>query len=115
VCVDGWRWSAYGDPAYMCSDVMQRGYPRYGRTPAQVAYNTQFNRARASVEWYFGRVVNLWPLIDFKPKQKLLLSPLAKQYYVACFLTNLKTICDGGNIISDWFRCAPPDLDEYLR
>ena len=70
-------------------------------------------KLRIAVEWEFGRTVSLFAFVDFHKNQKVLLSPVAKQYVVATLLKNIK-ICLGGGQACKYFRITPPTLREYL-
>ncbi|CAM9479712.1 unnamed protein product [Pylaiella littoralis] len=85
-------------------------------TPAQQAFNTAMSACRITVEWGFGRVVALWPYVDYAKKQQVALSAcgLAKQYQVAGILTNCST-CFYGNSTSKFFNVTPPTLRQYLQ
>ncbi|KAJ8914011.1 hypothetical protein NQ315_012034 [Exocentrus adspersus] len=51
---------------------------------------------RISVEWGFGKVIQLFAFLDFRKNQKLLLQNLSNLYRVAVLLTNCHTCLYGG-------------------
>lgn len=105
----------YGDPAYQLSPWLMAPF-RGALTPAQQAFNTQMSTCRITVEWGFGRILALWPYVDYAKKQQVALSAsgLGKQYQVAGILTKCST-CFYGNSTSKFFGVAPPTLREYLN
>jgi len=84
-------------------------------TVAQRAFNRDMAPARVTVEWGFGKIVNLWPFLDYRKKQKVLLSPVGLYFPVANVLTNIHTCLSGGNIASLEFGLSPPALVDYMR
>ena len=54
----------YGDAAYAILSHVDRGYRGANLTNAQKAYNTELSRVRISVEWQFGKIVQLFALVD---------------------------------------------------
>ncbi|CAM9931733.1 unnamed protein product [Laminaria digitata] len=83
----------YGDAAYPVLSHVHRGFRGANLTAAQRAYNKELSIVRISVEWQFGKVVQIFPFVDFKQNLKLMLSPVGKYYRVAALLTNAYTTC----------------------
>jgi nuclease HARBI1 len=73
----------------------------------------KMSRVRVSVEWCFGKVVTLFPFVDFKKSPKLYLQPVGKYYFVAVLLTNMHT-CVESSVTGSVFKINPPSLSEYL-
>ena len=69
---------------------------------------------RIQVEWGYGKIVNLWPYLDYKKNMKTLLMPTADLLKVANILTNMHT-CLYGSIISAKTGMSPPSLEEYMQ
>lgn len=111
---EGEPYYIYGDPAYPMSPWMLSPYKGV-LTDAQQEFNKSMSSVRTTVEWGFGRVVALWPYVDYKKKQQVGLSAcgLGKQYQVAGFLTNCHS-CLYRNATSKYFRVRAPSLREYL-
>jgi nuclease HARBI1 len=103
----------YGDPAYPISDVIQAPYKGACLSEVQKEFNMKMSRVRVSVEWCFGKVVSLFPFVDFKKSQKLYLQPVGKYYFVAVLLTNMHT-CVESSVTGSFFDINPPSLSEYL-
>jgi hypothetical protein len=102
----------YGDPAYMLRPWLITPYK--GNVHAdQQAFNKDMSSVRQSVEWGFGKVVSLFAFLDFKKNLKLFLSPIGKYYPVGVLLANCHT-CLNGSLVSSYFECIPPTLEEYL-
>ena len=59
----------------------------------QRAFNRDMGPARVTVEWGFGKIVNLWPYLDYCKKQKVLLSPVGLNLKIGNILTNMHTAC----------------------
>ena len=111
---DGVQLALFGDAAFPRSICMLgpfEGVVDVWRT----AMNRQMSSLRESVEWMFNRVLQLFTYLDFSRNLKVLLSPIAKSYMVGALFTNIRTCMDGGNIVSDYFNCDPPELGEYLH
>ena len=82
----------YGDPAYNLSPNLLCPYKGAELSNTQKDFNAAMSSVRVCVEWVFGKITNLWPYIDNKKSQNLYKQPLAKQYLVCTFLTNLHTM-----------------------
>ncbi|CAB1109460.1 unnamed protein product [Ectocarpus sp. CCAP 1310/34] len=104
----------YGDPAYQVSPWLMAPYKGL-LSVAEVAFNRAMSRVWMTVEWGFGRVVALWPFVDYVKKQQVVLSAcgLGKQYAVAGILTNCHC-CFYPNSTAKFFDLTPPSLQEYL-
>ncbi|EOD29632.1 hypothetical protein EMIHUDRAFT_113665 [Emiliania huxleyi CCMP1516] len=123
----GQDYCLFGDSAYPISAFLWRMY-KGAMTPAQQFFNSTMSPARVTVEWGFGKIVNLWPFLDYRKKSKarpltpphthalqVLLSPVGLYFPVANVLTNMHTCLARGNIVSYEFGLAPPELHEYMR
>lgn len=104
----------FGDPAYSISPWMMAPFKGV-LTVGQTAFNAAMSRVRVTVEWGFGRIVALWPYVDYVKKQQVGLSAcgLGKQYAVAGILTNCHC-CFYLNSTSKYFGVPPPSLRSYL-
>lgn len=105
---------AYGDAAYATLSHVGRGFKGGNLTPAQRAYNGAMSAVRISVEWNYGKIVELFAYVDFRKGLELMLSPIAKYYSVAALLTNAHTTLYGCKT-SSYFGMAPPTLEEYFQ
>lgn len=105
----------YGDPGYSCTNGLASPFKGASLSEDQMWFNSSMSSVRISVEWGFGRVSNLWALLNYAPQQRVLQSPIAAYYKVGILLTNIRTILDEGNIITSKFHLPPPTLQEYLH
>ena len=71
------------------------------------------SRVYITIEQIFGLVLNLWAINGYKYSLKVGHTPVASLYMVSVLFTNIRT-CLRGNIVSQYFNCIPPSLEEYL-
>jgi len=103
----------FGDSAYPLSAFLWRMYKGVMQ-PWQRAFNRDMSGERIAAEWGFGKMVNLWPFLDYRKKHKVLLSPVGRLFPIGNVLTNIHTILSGGNIISHRYGLSPPSLRAYM-
>ena len=103
----------YGDPAYGVSGNILSPFRGQQLTPTEQEFNRAMSAVRVSVEWSFGKIVQLFAYLDFKKNQKILLQPVAKYYLVGTLLTNCHT-CLYGSQTTTFFDMPPPSLKVYL-
>jgi hypothetical protein len=112
----GQRVFVYGDAGYGFEDVIMSSY-RAGRGTELEAdegiFNASMSRQRIAVEWGFGKVVDLFGLIDYYKKLKIGLSAVEAWIFTAILLTNCHT-CMYGSQVASYFECSPPTLWEYF-
>jgi hypothetical protein len=104
----------YGDAGYQDSRYLLTGFSGAALTAEQKQFNYSMSKVRECVEWSFAKVINLWKFVDFHKNQKSLQAPVGKQYIVAVYLTNCHT-CLYGSQTSDYFKCTPPSIHEYVN
>lgn len=105
----------YSDIGYAFSARLCVPFPD-GRVNARhAAFNHSMSQSRITVEWAYGRVLQLWSSLDFNRNLKLFKSPIGALYMVAVLLTNVVTCTDRSNEISMYSGCRVPTLDEYLQ
>ena len=85
----------YGDVAYPIQSHVDREFRVANLTDVQKLHNRQLSKIRAAVEWQFGKVIALFPFVDFKQNGKIPLQPIGKYYLMASPLTNVHTCCYG--------------------
>ena len=71
------------------------------------------SKARVSVEWIFGDIINYFAFLDFKKKLKVKLSVVGKMYVTCALMHNART-CLYGNVTSKFFGIDPPTLSQYF-
>ena len=112
----GVAYCVYGDPAYRLGTYVQCAFSRSpgARLPVGHAeYNVLMNSNRVVVEWGFGYVRQLFPLLDNLDALTLSTSAPGETYEVAVFLANCIT-CMRGNQVSEFYSMMPPSLDNYV-
>ena len=82
-------------------------------TEDQRSFNSAMNKARTSVEWIFGDIINYFKFLDFKKDLKIGLSAVGKMYIVCGLLHNARA-CLYRNNTSKEFDVEPPSLAEYF-
>ena len=106
----------YGDPAYSTVYGIMgpyKNYPSRPRTVAQNKFNKAMSRLRIEVEHGFTIHQNLWTWNGFHLTLQIR-QGAAVGYAVSVLLSNIWT-CLRGNQTSHRFRCAPPEVEEYLQ
>ncbi|KAK5648198.1 hypothetical protein RI129_003090 [Pyrocoelia pectoralis] len=111
----GERFVLYGDQAYGLQELLIRPYTEHeiGIDQLRQDFNNHMRVLRVSVEWGFGKILQLFAFLDFKKNQKLLLQNVEAMYKVGMILTNCHT-CLYGSETSAYFNVDPPALEEYL-
>ena len=66
------------------------------------------------VEWGFGDLANLWPRLNFFPKQQVFKTLPGLQAQLGFFLCNARN-CVHRNEIGQQFGGKLPTLEEYVR
>lgn len=103
-------YSLYADSAYPLSRYLIVGF-RQPQTEQEAIFNAHMSNVRIAVEWGLGLVSRTWKYIDFMPNNRIFLSPYARHYINACFLTNLLN-CTDGNLIAKYFGLDPMSVEE---
>ena len=112
--VNGIQYCLYGDSGYSLRLFLEVPFQGSNLTHSQRALNVAMSRVRVTVEWAFKEVKLYWTTVDFKRKMRFAESPVGALYLAAMLLTNMRN-CIYPNTISQYFRCLPPTLDEYLN
>ena len=105
-------WSIYGDPAYYHAPKIISGYPGKQLNREQTAFNHKINSLRVTVEWAFGRILNLWNGLRLVKSFKVGLQPVGLYYNCAVILYNIHCVIHP-NQISQYFDCNPFSWDDY--
>ena len=114
---NGIDYLVYADSAYPVTRNLVVPIARAAAPPGSVAARLNETMAAARTvtsEWLYGIVTNTFQTLDFARWQRQWWTAPALQYFAAVFLTNCRTCLDGGNKISRFFQCNPPDLGDYL-
>jgi len=111
---DGTRYVLFLDPAYRIGQSMVTPFRRRRNiTEEELAWNRLMCRDRVAVEWGFGKLKNIFRMLNNKKNLKALMSPVAVYFFVAMHLYNIHTILYGSQI-ADYFGVDPISLETYL-
>lgn len=110
---EGKRYCIYGDSGYNRRWFMEVPNQGSNLTGNQKAFNKAMASVRITVEWIFKEVKLYFTTMDFKRKLKVLESPVGLLYSTSMLLCNMRN-CLYPNQIARYFRCTPPQLEEYL-
>jgi hypothetical protein len=104
----------YGDPAYAIShELEKRANGTLDDLVRESAINKANSGARVAVEWFYGQVVGLWPMLDRRYRLRIMQCNVGGMYRVAVFLTNVRN-CHYGGIISSKFNVCPLSPQKYI-
>ena len=104
----------YADAGYSSVPGIETPYADGDFDFQHEAYNQAMAAARISVEWEFGAILQNWAALDFKRQQQLLGNrKVGQMYIVAALLTNFIN-CLRPNMTSQYFKCKPPSLRDYI-
>lgn len=92
-------YAIYGDPAYAHDEFVFKPHDRAVLTHHEHIAKTPMCSARVAVERAIGRVVNVFPALDFLRTARSVQTHEGLKYMVAVFLTNCLTYIRGSNQI----------------
>lgn len=106
----------YGDEGYALHALLLRPFTanQILQDPNRQIFNNAMRAMRVTVEWGFGKIVQIFAFLDFRKNQKLLWQEVSEMYRVATILSNCHTCLYGGNP-SQYFHINPPPLEAYLQ
>ncbi|CAD6940450.1 unnamed protein product [Tilletia caries] len=110
---NGRKFFLFADKGYAARGLLMVPFKGNNTIAAQRQYNVAMSRIRVEVEHAIGWITKTFPRFDSKRLQRVLLSPLGKEYKVAVILVNALS-CLSGNQTSVRFGCDPPSLDSYF-
>ena len=90
--------------------VVPDGFFLYGDPPCPLRGPIIMSSLCQSVEWGFGKLLQLFPFLDYKKNLKLFLQPVANYYIVETFLINAHIICLYGSQKSTYFGLNHPEF-----
>ncbi|CAM9211268.1 unnamed protein product [Discosporangium mesarthrocarpum] len=106
------QYVVYGDTAYSMLSQVKRGQREtYTITVEEREANKRMSTCRISIGRAFGKVLQLWPFLDFEKNSQLHLQPIAHLCIVGALLTNMHT-CLYGSQTGHYFDLNPPGLKE---
>ena len=80
----------------------------------QISFNKAMSKAKISVEWIFGEIVNYFVFLDFKKNLKIGLSAVGKMYRVCAMLHNAHA-CLYKNTTYLYLHVDPSTFEEYVN
>jgi hypothetical protein len=80
----------------------------------KLAFNKQMSSLRISVEWAFAYIGKKLPLVLNAKHNRMQQTSIAAEMYAAVIVSNAIS-CLEPNQISQYFRCAPPAVEDYLH
>ena len=113
--IDGTQYYLYSDQAYVLRPWMQVAFSRPTASAYHDAFNKSMNKVRTSVEISYGEVKLYFASQDFHRKLVISKAPYAMSYVLSVLLRNFKTCLGHGGINPEYFQCAPPSFDRYIR
>merc|ERR1719430_822086 len=99
---------SFGDRSFVL--YMDKAYGMY----EEEIFNRRSSNLRISVEHLIGLVKKTWASLEEVNRMSMSRSPVATFWFNACLFTNLRTIINGGNLVSDFYQTGTPSLEEYL-
>ena len=83
-------------------------------TVEQEEYNAAMKALRIVFEWGYKELRQVFASLDYKRKLKLREGPCGLVYQAAVLLWNVRC-CLYGSQTSQYFKCEPPSLEQYLQ
>lgn len=109
------RHKMYGDSAYAQSQYCDKPFSREIATPAQENHNALMSSVRVSVEHLIGSVSQVFPALDMTRYQRTGQTTVGLIFLVSVIMRNFLTCVRGSNQVSEFFRLAPPSLQNFCR
>jgi len=111
---DGVPFLIFLDPAFRIGNAMITPIRRRrGMTEEEQEFNRVMCRERIAVEWGFGKLKNIFRMLNNKQNLKALMSPIAAYFFVCVHLCNLHTILYGSQV-AQYFDVECITMQEYL-
>lgn len=109
------QFCAYGDSIFPILTHIRRKHKNNPNTERQRNENRLYKKARVTVEWDYGRILELWGYVDWRKNCKILGkgANITKVYLVCALLSNMHC-CLYGSETSCYFNCNPPSLEHYM-
>jgi len=111
--IDGVQYSIYGEKSYTLRLWMQVAYTGE-LTVEQEEYNAAMNALRIVMEWGYKELKQVFASLDYKRKLKLRERLCGLVYQTGVLLWNVRC-CLYGSQTSQYFKCNPPSLEQYLQ
>jgi len=108
------QFNLLADKGYAISDGILTNYHGRNLPREKKLYNQIHNHHRTSAEWGINCILQNWMRFSSKKLLRVNQSSCGLEFYIACHLTNLKTILEGGNRVTMRYNTSPPTLEEYM-
>ena len=110
------QYNIYGDSAYCALGKSHlRARHNYAvNTIRDNSENKALSSCREIIEWDYGNVGTMFPLVDYKTVLKLVNMPVKHMYLTAMILRNAFNTMNPGQT-SQYYNLPPPSLDDWLR
>ena len=106
------QYMIYGDGIFpVMSHIRSRH--KNNLTARQLLENGTMAKLRISIEWHYGNLCTMFPMLDYKRNLKIRQQPLKSLYFTATFLRNCH-VCIYGNNTSAYFDLPPPTLEDFV-
>ena len=106
-------YNAYGDRIFPYGRYLRRA-PGGLLSPSEKRHSRAMNKPRTSVEWVFGKMKSICPVVKNMNVMKIRLCPVKKVVTSALLLTNFHT-CLRGSQVGSYFALSPPTLAAYIQ
>lgn len=107
----------YGDAAYPTGNHLRCRHDPPAAHPLFVQLSAEdkaFNSCRTSIEHHYGHGDNLFPVLNYSRKLRILSGqPIKEIYWCKVFLRNCY-VSLYGNLTTQIFKCEPMRLPDYL-
>jgi nuclease HARBI1 len=113
LCTGPQTYQLYSDSAYPASSILLKGF-KNTTDRGKLAFNKQMSSLRISVEWAFGYIGKKFPLVLNAKHNRMQQTSIAAEMYATVIVSNAIS-CLEPNQISQYFRCAPPAVEDYLH
>ena len=109
------QYNIYGDSAYCALGKSHlRARHNYAvNTIRENLENKALSSCREIIEWDYGNVGTMFPLVDYKTVLKLVNMPVKHMYLTAMILRNAFNTMNPGQT-SQYFNLPPPSLEDWL-
>ena len=111
------RLKLYADKIFITDLFITAAYSlRNGVLPNwMIDINFLMSKVRVCVEWSFMEICSYFKFTDYIKTQKLMLSPLEKQFVVSVLFVNVHICYYGHSQTNEYFDIDPPTVDDYFN
>ncbi len=112
---DELKFCVYGDSAYIVGNYpyIKARHDNEINNPREILENRSMSSCRECIEWDYGNVGTMWPLVDYSKVLKIRKMPVAKMYITAMIMRNAYVTINGCET-TKYFNCVAPTLECWL-